>query len=293
MNRAARPLLAAVALVSGLTVTACEKPVPATPALWEVTGPHGQQGWLFGTIHRLPSNVEWRGERIDKALANADMLVVETADADDNARMARVFVRLATSPGHPPLDRRVKPEARGALSSLMHAGGFENADFATTETWAAALTLANVAAGDDGGRDGGVDGQLVSQAGAMPVVELEGTDTQLRIFDGLPEQDQRDLLASVVAEAGTGKARAGALSAYWMKGDMAAIAAETGQGMMDDAQLRAALLIDRNRRWASRIAALLRKGHHPFVAVGAAHMAGPDGLPADLAAHGWRVRRVQ
>lgn len=293
MTGAVRPVLAALALLSWLMVTACEKPVTATPALWEVTGPHGELGWLFGTIHRLPNNVEWRSQRIDEALAAANVLVVETADADDNARMARVFVRLATSPGHPPLDRRVKPEARRALSSLMRAGGFDNADFATTETWAAALTLANVAAGNDGGRDGGVDGQLVSQAGAMPVIELEGTDIQLRIFDGLPEQDQRDLLASVVAEAETGKGTANALATYWMKGDMAAIAAETGQGMMDDTELRAALLTDRNRQWAGRIAGLLRKGHRPFVAVGAAHMAGPDGLPAALATQGWRVRRLQ
>lgn len=288
-----RPLLAACALLAGLTVGSCEKPVTATPALWEISGPQGERGWLFGTIHRLPGNVEWRGDRINKALDAADMLLVETADAGDNARMARVFSRLATSPGHPPLTMRVKPESRTGLSLLMRRAGMDNGDFSSTETWAAALTLANVAAGNGNAGDGGVDGQLVAQAAGLPVVELEGTEAQLLIFDRLPEEDQRDLLESIVAEAETGNAQADALTSSWMKGDMAAIAAETGQGMMEDPGLRTALLTDRNRQWADRIAALLRKGHRPFVAVGAAHLAGTDGLPAALDAQGWRVRRVQ
>jgi uncharacterized protein YbaP (TraB family) len=63
--------------------------------------------------------------------------------------------------------------------------------------------------------------------------------------------------------------------------------------MLSDPDLRAALFTGRNRSWSARIAAMLARGEHPFVAVGAAHMAGADGLPAMLAAAGYRVTRVQ
>ena len=58
-------------------------------------------------------------------------------------------------------------------------------------------------------------------------------------------------------------------------------------------ELRQALFVGRNARWSDRIADAIAQGNRPFVAVGAAHMAGPDGLPAMLAARGYTVRRVQ
>jgi uncharacterized protein len=65
------------------------------------------------------------------------------------------------------------------------------------------------------------------------------------------------------------------------------------QGMLEDRELRQALLIARNRAWAERIARLIARGQQPFVAVGAAHLLGKDGIPALLANQGYMVRRIQ
>ncbi len=124
------------------------------------------------------------------------------------------------------------------------------------------------------------------------MVELEGAEAQLRIFDALPEADQRDLLEATIDEANAGD-RSTDLAKAWANGDVAALGAETTTGLLADPELRAALLVGRNRAWTDKIVALLKTKAHPFIAVGAAHMAGTDGLPVLLAARGFTVTRVQ
>ena len=257
--------------------------MPAKPALWEVTGPKGERAWLFGTIHTLPRPAAWHSPAIDKALAGSDRIVVEIAGHDQG-----VFAELSRTPGQPPLASKVPPALRDKLAARLKAVNLDEKAFAEVETWAAALTLAQASA-KDANPENGIDRAVVALAGKRPVVELEGTRAQLGIFDGLPEAEQRDLLAAVVAEPDRA---ADSPAEAWLKGDMAAIERETHRGLLADPELRQALFTARNRAWTDRIAAMIDAGGRPFVAVGGAHMAGSEGLPALLAARGYTVRRV-
>lgn len=289
-----RWLLAWCALAA---LIAC-KPTPSElsgieprPALWEVTGKNGQTGWLFGTVHSLPDGVEWLTPATVDTLDRSGVLVLEIAKLDDASGMAGIFARLAHTAGQPPLTQRVPAYSRPALARLLDQAHMDEADFADMESWAAALTLAQaIKTGDS---ENGVDRALRDLASGKDVTELEGTERQLGIFDALPEQDQRDLLAAIAEGADTQGAEELALARHWLTGDIAAIDEETHRSMLADTELREALLVRRNRDWVARIAGMIEQGKQPFVAVGAAHMAGKDGLPALLSRSGWAVRRLQ
>lgn len=282
---------AALALL--LSLAGCNEPKPesVTPALWEIAGPSGEQGWLLGTIHALPEPVDWRSAAVDSALQSADRLVLEINNADDPAALAEVFTRLAHTPGQPPVAERVPAEIRPPLENLLADSGLTRRRFDNVETWAVAITLSQ-AASQDMDRRHGIDREIMRAAAGKPVVELEGAESQLRIFDRLPEKEQRDMLAAIVEEAGD-KSAQDRLGRAWSNGDMAIIEAETHTGLLADPELRAALLVDRNVLWADKVAVMLKDGAKPFVAVGAAHMAGPEGLPALLAGRGFTVTRIQ
>lgn len=280
-------------LALALTLAACApRPVPANPALWEVTGPGGEKGWLFGTIHSLNRPALWRDKAIDAALHKADVVLVETADVENPAAIRAVFGKLAHSPGHGVLSSRVDPAHRGRLATLLKKAGLDDAGFADTETWAAALTLAQALSPELDTRYG-IDRAVLEAAKGKPVRELEGTRAQLAIFDALPEDDQRALLDAVIDDAASLAGQSPDLAEAWRKGDMATIEGETRRGMLADPDLRQALFTGRNSRWAREIELAMKARWHPFVAVGAAHMAGPEGLPAMLAKSGYTVRRVQ
>lgn len=289
----------ALALLAFLTLGGCGKAdrntdlPPADPALWEVTLADGRSaGWLFGTIHSLPDGAKWRTPAIDKAIVDADLLVVEVKDLDNAGKLAATFTRLSHSDvGLPPLSERVPTTLRARLRALLGKGGYREADFKATETWAAALMLAQLA--DDSIGDNGVDRALLRDFRARRIDEFEGIEGQFAIFDRLPEVDQRDLLGAVVEEDTMTADNSKKLAKLWLAGDMDAIAKEGDEGMLADPELRQVLLTDRNRAWADRIAALYATGLKPFVAVGAAHLAPPGGLPELLAAKGYTVRRVR
>ncbi len=269
-------------------------PLPApSPALWEVTGENGQHGYLFGTIHALPGGIEWRTQPFDAAFAKADQLVVEVDLPAASSRMGGVFERLAESPGLVPITERVDPSYRRPLERLLKAKGLRIAGLSTMESWAAALTLAQ--AYQTGSAANGVDNFLLQNAAGKPIVELEGLEHQLGLFDALPEAEQSDLLEAVVGELDrTGVDElADTRMRVWLAGDTKGLAEELDQGLLADPELREALLVRRNRAWAQRTEQLLQSGKRPFVAVGAAHLVGPEGLPALLTARGYAVKRIQ
>lgn len=282
-----------LACVLALLLGACAaEPEPASPALWEVAAPGGGTGWLMGTIHALERPAAWQGPKVAQALAAADTIVTELGPDEDAAANARVLADLSQSPGLPPLAERVPVDLRPALRAQLDRAGTSEAAQAQTETWAVALMLAR-SASPPGGGENGIDRVVLAARGQRPVVALEGAQAQLSLFDRLPEAEQRDLLAIALRDAGKAGNEVRALAEAWRKGDMARIELATREGLLADPELREVLFTARNQAWSGRIAGLLEQGKRPFVAVGAAHMAGPEGLPALLAAQGLAVRRVQ
>lgn len=286
-----REFLQCVAAAALLALAACAKPPaePVKPALWQVEGPRGEKAWLFGTIHALPAPVDWRSGKVDAAIRGSDLLLLEITE--DGTDVAETFTRLSRSPGLPPVAERIAPAERPRLAALLKEFGMRPQDLRHSETWAVAMLLSQRAQGAASARHG-IEAEVRKAAGDKPVGALEGANVQLGLFDRLAEADQRALLEAVIDEA-SATGRPDTLGAAWKRGDTAAMEKETRTGMMADPELREALLTGRNRAWSDRIARALARGRRPLVAVGAAHMAGPEGLPALLAAKGYSVKRVQ
>ena len=283
-------------LAAGLCLAACQQPnAPAfsepapSPLLYEIANADGEtEGWLFGTIHALPDNVEWRTPALTKANARADMLIVEIAALDDSAAISRIYSRLARSPGLPPITQRVSLDKRAKLDILIARSAFERSDFDRVETWAASLMLAQLAKSGDA--KNGVDRAMLLEFDGREIREFEGATAQLSIFDQLPEADQRDLLEGVMADIEKAEEEPGALRKAWLAGDEDALIEATQSGIMADPELREALLVERNRDWTGQLVPILAKDELPMVAVGAGHLVGPDGMPAMLRARGYSVR---
>jgi uncharacterized protein len=264
---------------------------PPNPLFYEIASADGTvEGWLLGTIHALPDGIAWRTPAITTVAGEADLLIVEVATFKSRDEGPSIYLGLAQSPGLAPVADRIAPELRPALAGLMERGAMTSGQLANTETWAAAISLARVDATGDPAN--GVDSGLIEDFAGRPVRELEGLRGQLSIFDRLPETQQRTMLTAVVRESKTAAEDPERLQRAWLAGDATIIEAATREGFLADPALREALLTGRNRRWVAAIIPALGQAPRPLIAVGAAHLVGPEGLVALLEAEGYRIRRL-
>jgi len=263
---------------------------PPNPLLYEIASADGAvEGWIIGTIHALPDGTKWRTPTIARVVGQADLLVVEIGNLHGKDGPS-LYSSLAHTPGLPAIEARVPSALKPQLAAMMERSDLDNDDFTALESWAAAITLARIDATGDPAN--GVDRALIADFAGRPVRELEGIRAQLAIFDALPEAEQRSMLAAVLRESVTARKDPARLQRAWLAGDATTIEQSTRGGFLADPALRQALLVGRNRRWIKALVPVLADTPRPLIAVGTAHLVGPEGLVARLGEHGYHVRRV-
>ncbi|MEP0191051.1 MAG: TraB/GumN family protein [Erythrobacter sp.] len=283
--------LSLLGLISCDQAQVVETPLPS-PLIYEISNADGDvEGWMLGTIHALPESVDWRTEPIEDAIADADFLMVEIADLENEQDLAHIFAELGQSPDLPNIEMRVPREQRASLNATIEREGFSSSQLTKVDTWAAALMLASGDPQSDPRY--GVDRVVIREFEGRNVVEFEGARAQLSVFDQLAEEDQRVLLRSAIKSSGNEAQDPAQLRDAWIAGDVTTIEAATITGMMTDPELRDALLVQRNKDWMAKLEPVLAKAERPLIAVGAAHLVGDDGLTAMLKDRGYTVRRLR
>lgn len=293
----------ALALALALVLAGCatlradsEAAPPAPrPALWLLSD-DDTKIYLFGTIHILPKGLKWRTPALEKAIAEADELVLETKMGTDFAATGRMMMTMGSSPGLPPLAERVPADKRAALGAMIASAGFPPARLDTMETWAAALMLAAGSLRKLGFNAGqGVEKSIegTHKANARPVSGIETVAQQFGFFDAMTEDAQRAFLVGAIEDPQGSRAQLDAMITAWAAGDVDGIAKTFDSETALAPELREVLMTRRNAAWADWIEAKLATPGTILVAVGAGHLAGKDSLQKRLEAKGLKVKRLQ
>jgi uncharacterized protein YbaP (TraB family) len=263
--------------------------VPAHPAIWHVKGPHGGQVTLFGSLHMLPANTDWLTPDIWHAIARSDVFVFEVAtDTPSRAALDTLIDMHGHLPDGQSLRALLPPEAQGDYDSAI-ATAHLSPDIADHEQpWLVSLQLSLA---DSMNRsylpDAGVDYVLMDWARHFnrQVHYLETVDEQFQMLVPADNDLHLDQFESGLKRIGHIPNDLDPLVAAWSHGDEQQLGALMDVSFAANPQAKKTLVTDRNRKWASQIG----DDRSFFVTVGAAHLAGPDGLPALLRADGYVV----
>lgn len=296
-------LLAAPAAAQGEPAAAAKTPsAPVAlvqdyeprPALWLIED-QDTRIYLLGTIHILPPGFRWRSAAIEKVIAEADELIVEstTGPGEEEAVMESAAAFLFNESPRPIL-LRVPEEKRPALAKAIAAGPLAIEDYSHMKTWAAALMigladlLGDYGVGDIGDAPG-VEEHLEAafRAADKPIGQIEDPLAVLASLNTLPEETQRELLLSGLDDLAEDVPVAAA-DHDWAQGKLDAIAADLAElpAPMFDLLVRR-----RNAAWTEWLAKRLERPGVALIAVGAGHLAGPASVQTMLEARGLQVKR--
>jgi uncharacterized protein YbaP (TraB family) len=250
--------------------------------------------FVFGTIHVADDRVSVLPPAAASALARAKFLAMEIAPvavADDR------YVDLEQQEDGGTLAPLIGPEAYDRVRIELTAHGTPEAIVARLKPWAAMMKLSwGPPRGDARTLDENV--LAAALAARVRVFSLESIDEQVAAFDTVPLESQIALLRHAIDHRDGVAALAEPTVAAWLHGDLVALAriparfAQQSPGMAPHyAALTAQLIDGRTALMHHRLFLPLRAGG-VFVAVGASHLSGREGLLARIARDGYRVTRV-
>lgn len=264
----------------------------ASGLFWRVSRANVPDSFVLGTIHIADPRVSAVPEDVRNALTRSRVLATElvlrmVGDHLQDAEFLEPPQRLA-----PLLGR----DAYAALTLRLVEQDVPPATIARLKPWAALLRLTSP--GDAAGATLDENLYAVARAHRLPVRTLESADEQLAAFDAIPLASQAAVLRDAIEHPAEGDAaRERSVRAY-LAGDLAALAA-LPPAVRRDATLvphyRALvqhLITDRTVVMHHGLFLPLRAGG-VFVAVGASHLYGDQGLLAMLRADGYRVTRLR
>lgn len=296
------------AILALATLTACseEKPAPPTPpvadappkpAIWKVADADTTV-YLFGTVHVLPPTLTWHSPAVDKALGEAKAVYFETDTEGDPMMFREIVERLGKYSPSERLSDRLSLEDLELLKSALAKLDMPLIAIESMRPWFAGVVISEAVvrkAGYD--VTSGVESVLrpaATKAG-KEIRFLETVEEQMTSFSTLPEDVQIHFLTGGLAEIDTATQELDALVNAWKAGDVDALT----RLLIDDdlaiiPELYDALLKHRNANWAPQIDTLLKSETGTFlVAVGAAHLIGPDSVIEMLKPLGHPAERVQ
>jgi uncharacterized protein len=266
--------------------------------LWKVTGPKGVV-YLFGTIHAGKADFYPLPSVIEDSFQKADALIeeVDTSDPGEASRIEQGLVAVGSYTNGDTITNHLSETTRSHLAAYVKKGGLPEAAIASMRPWLVSLLVVQL----EMKRRGvdpfyGLDRHFLEEArqSHKGIGALEEAASQLRLLSSLSEEFQDRLLLSSLVDIEKWADTFDLLTRAWQSGDTAAMQEVITSGVREYPQLKplmTKLFDDRNTAMTAKIARFLQTPKSYFVAVGAGHLVGNQGIPSQLRRKNFKVEQ--
>ncbi len=281
-----------IVLILFICCTFCSQALAASP-IWQITSGR-YKIYIGGTIHVL-AEADFPLPRVfDRAYKKADILVFET-DIGKTAEpeFSSQVMELMTYPGQTTLKSKLSAGTYADLTAFSTERGIEVHALNKFKPGMimAVLTLA------EGARAGavaaGVDERfyIQGQKDNKPMQFLEAPMAQISFLSQIGIGKEDEMIAYILKDIGSLKDLLPVMKKAWRTGNNKLMFDATLAPLKAEyPDLYATMMVDRNLAWLPAIEKMLKTPETEFILVGAAHLAGDQGLIRLLKQKGFRVK---
>ena len=289
------PLNKMVGLVLTLTVALLATNGQSETAVWQVEK-DGNRMFLGGTLHLLTVDDFPLPEAFDQAYAQASTIYFETDIGAMNSQefMSKSMAAMSYSDGRT-LQSVLEPDTYRQLSKFLAGKGMPVAMLNGFTAGGVSLTVTILELQSLGYTNVGVDRHYYTKASSdgKTLGFFETPDEQLAFIAELGEGIEDEIMRYTLADIARLPELFDLMKTQWRTGDMDALYSSMIVDMKEQfPEAYASLFLNRNNAWMPAVEAMAATEEVEFVLVGAAHMAGPEGLIGQLRAKGYNVTQL-
>ncbi len=286
-----------LALFAALTLLVTPALAGEKSFLWKIQSKSATV-YILGSLHMAKPDIYPLPQKIEESFAKSAVLALEAdpAKAQNTALLRQMLAAAAYAKGgtlKEHLSRETFELARREIERL----GLSMETFSRIKPWFLAMSIETLELQRlDYDPANGIDIYFAGKAaGEKQIVELESFDYQIRLLNGFSDREQELFLLYTLKEMATLRDEIEELMAAWRGGDAKSMERLVTRTLIESPELRpiyAKLFYKRNREMTARIEQLLKGKQTVFVAVGAAHLVGKEGIIEQLKGKGFTEEQM-
>lgn len=267
----------------------------AETAVWRVAHA-GKVLYIGGTVHMLHGADYPLPDAFERAFDAADVLVFETdmgAMASPQTAMRMQAMLMYGPPDS--LQNHLKRKTYAALSAYAAQNRLPMQMLDLMKPQMVVMTIMNLELQRLGMTAPGVDAYYFGRAAkaGKSVTWFESVDDQIAMIAALGQEDPDTMLLENLEEVNDYAIVLQQMLDAWRSGDMRQLYRLGKKYLVNESpEDFRRLITERNRRWMQQLGPMLRSRETEFVLVGALHLAGPEGIIAQLRRRGYRVEQL-
>lgn len=265
---------------------------PTTSLLWEITGKKVKSpSYVFGTMHLIPNADFLFPETLQEKVKGSDILVMEIGGLSEQMKAMHLMMLDSGT-----MFDYFNEEQLDSLFTYAEAElGYDEAKMRMAFSKMKPFVLLQLFAKDAFGENPQsyeMSLEKIANVEKIEVLGLETVEEQMGFIDGLSSEDQVNMIMEALQSDKDDTSETRKLIDMYLSQDIDAIHNYTVSSGMSSPEFEESFLNKRNKNWISPIQKIIKK-NKAFIAVGAAHLGGPQGVIELLRAEGYTLTPVK